>query len=188
VTVATKRKAVFLDRDGVLIRSLVRGGTPYPPSCRAEVELLPGTGPACRLLREAGFVLVLVTNQPDVARGNVALEWVEQINAELKVSLGIHSVKVCIHDDREGCFCRKPKPGLLLEAAQELNIEFSRSFMVGDRWKDVEAGRRAGCSTVWISNGYQERLGTDADWIARDLAEAAPLIVRVSHEWEEGAI
>src|SRR5258708_3854186 len=114
---AVSRRAVFLDRDGVLNRAIVRDGKPYPPASPEELEIMPDADKACRDLRNAGFLLIMVTNQPDVARGSQKREVVEAINRILADRLCLDSVKVCYHDDADNCKCRKPEPGLLQEAA-----------------------------------------------------------------------
>ncbi len=181
------RRAVFLDRDGVLNRAVVRDGKPYPPAGLDEVEILPGVAPALARLKRAGFLLVVVSNQPDVARGTTSLEQVEAINSRLAESLPIDEFRLCCHDDKDECACRKPRPGLILEAAARHQVDLASSFMVGDRWRDVEAGRRAGCQTVFLDFGYQERQPEDCDIRAASLDEAAGLILervalRVSRE------
>jgi D-glycero-D-manno-heptose 1,7-bisphosphate phosphatase len=176
------RRAVFLDRDGVLNAAVVRGGVPYPPSDADEVEVLPGVEEACRSLREAGFELVVVTNQPDIARGTQTPEAVQRINQALLAALPLDAVMVCPHDDADGCACRKPKPGMLVEAARSRGIDLAASFMVGDRWRDVEAGVRAGCGTVFVDRGYDEP-SAHPDVSVSDLGEAAKWIL----EMGEGA-
>lgn len=174
------RKAVFLDRDGVLNRAIIREGKPFPPRTQAELEVLTGVEHACAKLRTAGFLLVLVTNQPDIARGIQSKESVDAVNQFLQRQLGIDSVKICPHDDADNCVCRKPKPGMLLEAAEECQIDLSGSYMVGDRWRDVEAGRRAGCRTVLIAYGYDEPVTSEPDRTVKSLSEAADWILQRS--------
>ena len=176
-TVCSIRKAVFLDRDGVLNRAIMRQGKATSPRSLAELEILAGVEPACRKLRTAGFSLVVVTNQPEIARGIQTFETLDAINHLLQTELEIDSVRVCPHDDSDGCVCRKPKPGMLLEAAAELRIDLVGSFLVGDRWRDVEAGQRAGCRTIFIDGGYEELRGACPDFTARSLAEAAEWIL-----------
>jgi D-glycero-D-manno-heptose 1,7-bisphosphate phosphatase len=151
------RKAVFLDRDGVLNRAVIREGKPFPPANVQELEILPDAAGALAELKQEGFLLLVVTNQPDVARGSQERAEVERIHAALGEALPIDEFFVCYHDDRDGCDCRKPKPGLLLAAAGKYGIELSESFLVGDRWRDIDAGAAAGCSTVWIDYGYREK-------------------------------
>ncbi|MCU0246705.1 MAG: HAD family hydrolase [Bryobacter sp.] len=175
------RRAVFLDRDGVLNRAVIRNGKPYPPDSVDELEMVPEAARELNRLKDRGFLLVVVTNQPDVARGRQTREAVEAIHARMRASLPLDEVRVCYHDDRDGCSCRKPKAGLLLAAAGELGIDLPGSFMVGDRWRDVDAGAAAGCRTVWIDSGYQER-GPSAppDFRAADLCETVSWILQQS--------
>jgi len=147
------RQAVFLDRDGVLNQALVRHGKPYPPASLAELQIVPEAPEALAALQAAGFLLLGVTNQPDVARGTQRREVVEAINAALLATLPLAEILVCYHDDGDGCACRKPQPGLLLQAATRYCLTLPASFMIGDRWRDVEVGRRVGCRTVWLDYG-----------------------------------
>ncbi len=172
------RRAVFLDRDGVLNASPVRDGKPYAPRSLAEFELLPGVPEALARLRQAGFLNIVVTNQPDVATGKAKREDVEAIHRHLLNELPLDAVKVCFHADGEGCDCRKPKPGMLLDAARELGIDLGASFLVGDRWRDVAAAQAAGCRALFIDYKYQEKQ-PDRPYIAvKSLPEAAGYIVR----------
>jgi D-glycero-D-manno-heptose 1,7-bisphosphate phosphatase len=171
------RRAVFLDRDGVLNRAIVRDGRPFPPQTLDEFEILPEVPDALARLRAGGFALIVVTNQPDVARGTQARAVVEAMHEELRRRLPIIDVLVCYHDDRSRCQCRKPAPGLLLRAAAEHGIDLPASFLVGDRWRDVEAGREAGCRTVFIDRRYAEALKSEPDARVRDLAAAAAWIL-----------
>jgi D-glycero-D-manno-heptose 1,7-bisphosphate phosphatase len=170
-------RAVFLDRDGVLITAIVREGRPYPPGSLAEMTLLSGVEDACARLRKSGFLLIVVSNQPDIARGAAASGEVAAINAALQAKLGLDEVCVCPHDDADACACRKPKPGLLLAAAERWKIDLANSFMVGDRWRDIEAGRAAGCRTVFIDYGYAERRPDAPDMVAPSLAAIVPEII-----------
>ena len=142
-------RAVFLDRDGVINRATVRDGRPYPPEHIAELEILPGVPGALARLRAAGFRLIVVTNQPDVARGTQRREVIDAMHAHLMAVLPLDEIRVCPHDDADQCVCRKPRPGLLEDAAGEAGLCLADSVMVGDRWRDVEAGRLAGCRTVF---------------------------------------
>ena len=170
--------AVFLDRDGVLTRAVVRAGRPYPPATVAELEILPGVVEACAALRVAGLRLVVVTNQPDLSRGTQTHDVVEAMNQIVRERLQLDDVRVCPHDDADSCDCRKPAPGLLLAAAKDWNIALQASVMVGDRWRDVESGRRAGCKTVFIDHGYLERRPESPDLTVASLPEAVPWILR----------
>ena len=172
-----KRRAVFLDRDGVVNRVILRGGKPYPPAGMEELEILPGVPEALEALRRAGYCLIVVSNQPDVARGTLDRGVVETMNRRLHAELRLDAVYVCWHDDRDGCLCRKPRPGMLIDAAAEFGLDLRTSFMVGDRWRDVEAGKRAGCTTILVDYGYDEKLTVEPDIRVRSLAEAAGRIL-----------
>jgi D-glycero-D-manno-heptose 1,7-bisphosphate phosphatase len=173
---AGSRPAVFLDRDGVLNRAVTRNGKPYPPASLAELEILPGVPEALARLRQAGFLLLVVTNQPDVARGTQSREAVESIHAALCQALPLDGVFVC-YDDGDSPR-RKPNPGMLLEAAGQYEIDLQASFLIGDRWKDIEAGRQAGCRTVWLDYGYDEhRHGVQPDFLTQEIGAAADWIL-----------
>lgn len=173
------RQAVFLDRDGVLNRAIVRDGRPYPPATLAKLQILPDAPDALETLKAAGFLLIGITNQPDVARGTQSRAVVESINAALLAALPLQEILVCYHDDRDGCDCRKPRPGLLLQAAARYAVDLPSSFMIGDRWKDVGTGRRVRCRTVLIDHGYAEAgPGGPPDCTVRSLGEAAAWILR----------
>jgi D-glycero-D-manno-heptose 1,7-bisphosphate phosphatase len=145
------RPAVFLDRDGVLNESFVGAdGVPRPPAGLAEFAVVDGAAEACRRLGELGLLRIVVTNQPDVARGTQRREVVEEIHQRLREGVLVDDIRVCYHDDDDLCDCRKPKPGLLVSAAQDWGIDMAASYMIGDRWRDIEAGQRAGCTTILI--------------------------------------
>lgn len=177
--VSPERAAVFLDRDGVINRPLIRAGKPYPPATLDEFEILPSVREACQHLKKLGFLLVVATNQPDVGRGILAREAVEMIHAWLLHELPVNRVMTCFHAGAaygDPCDCRKPRPGMLFQAAEELRINLAKSFMIGDRWRDVDCGFNAGCKTIFIDWGYKEKLSRDPDFRARDLRGAAELI------------
>ncbi len=172
-----RRRAVFLDRDGVLNRAFVRRGVPHPPSSLAELQILPSVPEALRALHAHGYFLVVVTNQPDVARGACSKELVDSIHERLQGELQLDAILTCFHDQQHECECRKPKPGLLFQASQELGIDLPLSFMVGDRWRDVEAGRRAGCRTFFVDYGYEDDPPGSCDFRVGSLMEAAEIIL-----------
>lgn len=175
----TLRRAVFLDRDGVINRAITRDGLPFPPMSLEDFEILPGVPEACQKLKAAGFLLVVATNQPDVGRGLVRREFVETLHARMQKVIPLDRIEICFHPGRGAseCDCRKPKPGMLLHAARELNIDLARSWMVGDRWRDVDCGHAAGCRTIFIDGGYVEQLRQKPDFSARTLAGAADIIL-----------
>lgn len=173
------KKALFLDRDGVLNQAVVRNGQPYPPANASELVLAPNAKEALGELKTQGFLLLVVTNQPDVAKGITTRAAVEEINRKMAAALPVDEIFVCYHKDEDGCECRKPKPGMILEGARKYNVDLAESFMVGDRWRDVEAGQNAGCRTVFIDGGYEERQpARPADARVHSLREAADWILQ----------
>ncbi len=171
------QKAVFLDRDGVINRAVVRDGKPYPPANLAALEMLPGVGVAMQSLHDASWLLIVVTNQPDVARGATSRDDVEAINQHLQQCLPIDEFLTCYHDSHDRCACRKPLPGALLAAARTFDIDLTASYMVGDRWRDTEAGERAGCKTIFIDYGYAEKQPENFNHRVQSLTEAATIIL-----------
>jgi D-glycero-D-manno-heptose 1,7-bisphosphate phosphatase len=172
-----KPRAVFLDRDGVINRAFVRDGRPYPPKDVTELEILPQVLEALQALKADGFALIVVTNQPDVGRGTCSRDVVDAINDRLMTELPLDEVVTCFHNDTENCNCRKPKPGMLRMMEKQRNIDLSQSFVVGDRWRDIEAGIAAGCRTVFLDYGYAERNpAAQADYVCKTLYQAADWI------------
>jgi D-glycero-D-manno-heptose 1,7-bisphosphate phosphatase len=151
------KSVVFLDRDGVINKARVINGKPYPARSLEELVLLPGVKESISDLQSANFEIVVVTNQPDVARKTLNKETVLKIHSEIQKLLGIRYFYTCFHDNSDDCQCRKPKSGLLLAAAEELKINLRKSYLVGDRWKDVEAGQNLGCKCFFINNEYEEK-------------------------------
>jgi D-glycero-D-manno-heptose 1,7-bisphosphate phosphatase len=168
---------MFLDRDGVINRAVIRAGIPCPPASLDELEILPGVPAALSALKEGGYTLVVVTNQPDVARGSTSRELVGDIHARLADTLALDAILTCFHDDSDDCDCRKPRPGLLLQAARDWSLDLASSFMVGDRWRDVEAGRRAGCRTFYVDRGYEQSVPAGTDFRVESLSEAAGMVL-----------
>jgi len=161
----------------VLIKAVVRNGKPYPPDSLEDLEILPGVVEALARLRAAGFVNVMVTNQPDVATGKQRREVVETMHAYLSEKLPLDAIKACYHVDSDDCDCRKPKPGMLLDAAGELGLDLAGSFMVGDRWRDVGAGQSAGCRAFFIEAGYSEKRPDQPYVEVKSLPEAVDRIL-----------
>lgn len=171
--------AVFLDRDGVLNRVIVRNGKPHPPSGLEDVEILPRMADSLARLATAGYTLIGVTNQPDVARGTQTRVTVEAQNSIIQSRLPVREIFVCYHDDPDGCDCRKPRPGLILRAAAKYDLDLTRSWMVGDRWKDVAAGRAAGLRTIFVDYHYSESAAeVDADFTVTDAGQLAAIILK----------
>jgi D-glycero-D-manno-heptose 1,7-bisphosphate phosphatase len=174
--VSGTRAAVFLDRDGVLNEVELRAGTPLPPARVEQLRLLPGVVEACHRMRDLGFMLVVVTNQPDIARGKQTRDEVDRMHDVLRRRLPLDEIVVCAHDDADDCACRKPRPGMILDAAARLDLDLAASVCVGDRWRDVEAAKRAGVAAIFVDRGYGERRPTDADAVVASLSDAVGFI------------
>jgi D-glycero-D-manno-heptose 1,7-bisphosphate phosphatase len=172
--------AVFLDRDGVINANIERAGRPVAPVTLDQFQLLPGVPEAVTRLKAAGFLVVVVTNQPDVATGRTPKSVVEAMHAEIRRQMPVDDIRICYHVDADQCACRKPKPGLLLEAAEQYGIDLGSSFMVGDRWRDTAAGKAAGCLTIFIDYSYEQDGPNQPDVVVRSLPEAVAHILHGS--------
>jgi D-glycero-D-manno-heptose 1,7-bisphosphate phosphatase len=180
------KRAVFLDRDGVVIEAQVRDGKPYPAANAQSMRIPGGTGDVLGRLKDCGYLLIVVTNQPDVARGTQTREAVDEINRHLRAELPLDDVLTCYHDDGDDCECRKPRPGLILRAAQQYGIDLSESYLIGDRWRDIDAGANAGCKTILIERGYAERTSKSApDARVGSLSEAVDWIMKQPRRMRE---
>jgi len=171
------RQAIFLDRDGVINRSFVRNGRPYAPTKLKDFEVLPNVAEALEELRRLGFLNIVVTNQPDLKSGIQSADSLEQMHRLLLDTLAIDAIEVCPHNDEDNCSCRKPRPGLILRAANRFDIDISESFMIGDRWRDVLAGQAAGCRCLFIDYGYSEKQPTQPFCRVESLPDAVSIIV-----------
>jgi D-glycero-D-manno-heptose 1,7-bisphosphate phosphatase len=171
------KSAVFLDRDGVLTEAAVVEGMPQSPSSASEMRILPDAPPACKALAAAGLTLICVTNQPEIARRNLDPAELEAMNEILQRELGLDDVVVCPHDDVDRCVCRKPRPGMIIDAARRHVLDLGASFTVGDRWRDVDAGRAAGTLTILVDRGYDEPLREMPDVQVGGIREAAEWII-----------
>jgi len=173
-----ERSAIFLDRDGVLNEAVMREGKPYPPARIEDFRIPDGTAAALAKLKQRDFLLLVVSNQPDVARGAQRREVVEQMASRLRAELPLDGVLTCYHDDQDNCDCRKPRPGMMLDAAKKYGLNLSRSYMIGDRWRDIDAGAKAGCKTIWIDRRYSEQApAVKPDARVTSLAEAVEWIL-----------
>jgi D-glycero-D-manno-heptose 1,7-bisphosphate phosphatase len=175
--VVRARRAVFLDRDGVISRCEVRGGKPYAPRRLEDFRLLPGAAAAVRSLKDAGFLVIVVTNQPDIGNGLVEARVVEAMHEKLRRKLPVDDIRMCPHPRDANCACRKPKPGMLIAAARRWNLDLARSYMIGDRDGDVVAGSQAGCYTLLINRHYSEPQRAVPGRIVRSLAAGVRFIL-----------
>ena len=172
------KKAVFLDRDGVLNRSFIKNGKPFPPFDLNNVEILEGVKDAIIALKKENWLVIVITNQPDVARNKASKQNVEKINSYLKLILQFDEIFTCYHDDIDACECRKPKPGMLVAASKKNNIDLNNSYMVGDRWSDIEAGNNVGCKTIFIDYNYNEKRPENYNHKTKSLKEATKIILK----------
>jgi D-glycero-D-manno-heptose 1,7-bisphosphate phosphatase len=170
-------RAVFLDRDGVINANVLRDGRPVAPTTIEQFRFLPGVDEAVHRLKTAGFVVIVVTNQPDIATGRTSLAVLEAMHKLVRQTMPVDDIKACVHVDADNCSCRKPKPGMMTEAAAEHEIDLARSYMIGDRWRDVEAGSAAGCLTIFVDNGSEQEKPVRPDQTVRSLPEAASFII-----------
>ena len=175
------KSAVFLDRDGVINKTVIKNGKPFAPTIIDDIQLLSGVVEAVRILDGLGFKLIIVTNQPDVAKGLITKHQLAEFHKKISRETGLRHFYVCIHDEEDQCECRKPKTGLFEEAAKDLGINFASSYMIGDRWKDVQAGQELGCSCFFIDNQYLERRPPPPFSTVRSLLEAALQIKEMTH-------
>lgn len=167
-------QAIFLDRDGVINKAILRQGKPYSPRKFEEFKLNQGVENILRKFRKKGFLSIIITNQPDIARELLKWDEINKMHSFLIEHLPIDSVLICPHDDYHNCECRKPKPGMLFKAANDFKIDLKKSFLIGDRWKDIEAGRRSGCKTILFDASYNKTV--IADFRVKDLSETFTVI------------
>ena len=176
------RRAVFLDRDGVINQPIVRNGQPHPPSRAKDFELYDDVADGCARLKAAGFLLIVVTNQPDVARGTQSRAAVEAMHAKMQLALpSLDRIEICYHAGErygEPCDCRKPRPGMVLRAAADLKIDLGASYLIGDRWRDIDCAHAAGCRAIFIERGYQETLREAPDFTVGNFRDAVNVLLR----------
>ncbi len=177
------KRGAFLDRDGVINETIFQNGINRPPNSIDEIIIIDGVTDAIQILEELKIIPIIVTNQPDVARGTVTQMDVNKINTKIKELTGIRHVYTCFHDDLDNCLCRKPKPGLLLKATEDLTLDLSKSFLVGDRWRDIEAGQILGLDSFFIDNLSNEKMPIGPYIRVQSLFEAVNLIVRDSDDF-----
>lgn len=160
----------------MLNRLVKRNGRSGSPLRLEEFALLPGAEAAVAALKQAGLLVIVVTNQPEVARRQLAPTELERMHAELRRSVPVDAIYTCPHEDADGCLCRKPKPGLLLRARDDWQINLAESYLVGDGRKDIEAGHAAGCVTFFIGSGSVDASASGTRFVVTDLPTAARLI------------
>ena len=176
------KKSVFLDRDGVINKAYIKDGLPQSPNSLNELKILPGVRESIIKLKKLNFICLMVTNQPNVSRKKIEKNSVIQMNNFLKNEIALDDIFVCYHDDSDNCNCRKPKPGLLLQAGKKWDVDFKKSFMIGDRWRDIQAGEKVGCKTIFLDYKYNEKKPKKPDFVSDSLLNAAHIIEKLIHE------
>lgn len=172
-----KKKCVFLDRDGVINRPIFRDGRSFAPRCLNDFYIYPLVKKSCELLKRAGFIIVVVTNQPDVGENITDISIMDEMHELMVKNLPIDSVYACLHRKDEDCLCRKPKPGLIFDALQDYDIDLDLSYLVGDRWSDIELARVVKCKSIFIDLGYDELKPNSQFATVKDLYEATKFIL-----------
>tara|TARA_B100000949_G_C13958736_1_gene316014 strand:- start:30 stop:560 length:531 start_codon:yes stop_codon:yes gene_type:complete len=170
------RKAVFLDRDGVINKAFIKEGLPTSPHSLDELKILPGVKESVLRLKKLNFVCLVVTNQPDVTRGKINKNTVIKMNNFLQKEIKLDDFFVCYHDDEDNCECRKPKPGLLLQASKKWDVNLKKSFIIGDRWRDIQAGEKVGCKTIFLEYNYIDIKPKNPNFITDTLLNATYII------------
>ncbi|MBV8802268.1 MAG: HAD-IIIA family hydrolase [Gammaproteobacteria bacterium] len=170
------KTAIFLDADGVINKAIIKNGKPAAPISLAELEIPNEVKPALDALKEKGFLLICVTNKPDIERGIMTQTNLDSIVAKIRHDLPLDDIYICYH---EGSSCYKPNPGMLLSAAKKWNIDLEDSYMIGDRWSDIAAGQNAGCKTIWINRKYANEKSPEIppNYMAFSLMEAKDWII-----------
>ena len=180
---AQLKRGAFLDRDGVINETIFDNGVNRPPKSIDEIVIIDGVTDSIKNLEELRVIPIIVTNQPDVARGTTTQIEVNEINTRIKELTGIQHVYTCFHDDLDKCLCRKPKPGLLLKATEDLGLDLRRSFLVGDRWRDIEAGQNLGIDSFFIDSLKNEKKPNAPYTLVQSLFEAVNLIMGDSDDF-----
>ena len=173
------KKAVFLDRDGVINKAFIKNGLPESPNSLSELEILPRVKESILRLKKLNFICLVVTNQPDVQRGKIKKNTIIKMNNFLKKKIELDDIFVCYHDDQDNCNCRKPKPGLLLQASKKWNVDFKKSFMIGDRWRDIQSGEKAGCKTIYLDYNYKDIKPKNPNFTTDTLLNAVYIIEKL---------
>ena len=171
-----KRQAIFLDRDGVINKATFVNGKHRSPLVLEELEIFKDAKRSIRKLRKLGFLIFIVTNQPEISRGNLRREESDAINAAIDKEIEPDEIVACPHDDSDGCSCRKPLPGMITGLISRYMLDPTRCYLVGDRLKDIEAGQAAGVKSIQIDRGYPEGLSTARLSSAKSLSGAVRII------------
>jgi len=174
-----RNKAIFWDRDGIMNKVIMRKGETSSPWKLEEFEILPDVKKCLEASKEMGFLNIVFTNQPDISRGFLKIEDLEKMHKVILETLPVDEIKVCPHDDKDNCSCRKPKPGLILEAVKKWSIDLEKSYVVGDGWKDIKAGKAAGCKTFLLRREYNKNYQKDYDFEIDNLKKTVEIIKKL---------
>ena len=171
------KPAVFIERDGLLNRVRVERRQPRSPLSMEEFQINPEAIAPLKALKEAGFVVLATTNQPGLSRGTLPRRELDRMHVLLQKTFSLDGILVCPHDENDACPCRRPKPGLLIEAAFKWHLEIDHSFVVSEMWQDAQAAHVAGCTSLlirspWNGSGHH-------DYVLDDLAELAGKVTQL---------
>lgn len=172
------RPAVFLDRDGVLNRVVMRDGKAASPRSVDELQIEPEAPATLAALKAAGYLLLVVTNQPDVRRGLMSADTLDALHARLAEALPLDEIAACLHDNADACACRKPKPGLVLDLAARHGVDLRRSWLIGDQDRDIACGKAAGCNTVLLGRDYNSGIDAGSDQVVETLSQSLAYILK----------
>lgn len=173
-----KKKAVFLDRDGVINAIVSRGGKLSVPFSVNEFKVIEGAREAVALLKAHGFVCIVVTNQPDIARGNLSEKNLSAIHKYMQKETGVEAVYFCPHSKDGECNCKKPAMGMVQDAVREHGIVLAESWLVGDRWRDIQMAKNAGLKSILVVTDAtkEDVVPMEPDYSVKNLSEAARII------------
>ena len=173
-----KNKAVFLDRDGIIVIPEFRNGRSYAPRTLKNFKFYKSLNVYLKRLKKLNFINIVVTNQPDVQNGVISHQMLKKMNDIILDKFFIDDIEYCIHNSGSNCRRRKPNAGMLEDAAQKWNIDFSKSFIIGDRKSDIDAGKKIGVKTIFIDHDYKERKPTNVDFISESPIAGLKYIIK----------
>ncbi len=175
------KRAFFFDRDGIINEVVMRGEKVGNPRILSELVIRDGIASLLEASHSHGFLNIVITNQPDISRGDMALNNLEEMHSHILTTLPLHDIRYCPHGSDNECECRKPKAGMLLTASEEFDIDLSSSLLIGDSWKDIGAGKAAGCLTIYLKTSYNSDI-QDADHIVTSLNDVIPILKTYAEE------
>jgi len=171
-------KAVFLDRDGVINKPIIIDGKSYAPRLLKDFKIFPKVKSDVKKLKDKGFKVLVITNQPDIGNKLLKKSTLKEMHSILKAKVPLDKIYFCPHTRNDRCKCRKPKPGMIIKASNELKIDLKESYVVGDRKIDIDAGIKAGCKTIFVNNNYYEKKPTKQKKNVKSLHDAVKYILK----------